>query len=505
VAESEVVTWGALRSRRVVVALVLAAALAAAAIDALSGRADTTPAGGAPLSQPAIYRSHHGVLNVTLVASEKRVTIAGQSVVAKVYNGSFVAPTLMVKPDDLIRVKLVNHLHEPTNLHFHGLEVTPNGHGDNIFLSINPGHTFQYSFRLPRDAPTGTYWYHSHEMVPAMKTSRRMARLMKSSKSMAGMQMSAYPNAGSEEQVFDGLSGMLEVQGLRDHLDPSLREVPERYLALRDVQIENGQIVTSDIDSNAPTTRLVDGQVDPKIAIAPGGTQLWHIANIGADIFYRLILPGHTFEVVAQDGHPTLRAHPQGTLLMPPGKRFDVLVRGTTRGSTPLETLPYNEGDDHYPQVTLATLDTGGARERPARLPVKIEWSRSLAGEHAVRDRTIIFSENEKTNTFFINGRSYDPSKVDFHARLNTVEQWTITNQTDEIHVFHMHTYPMQLMSVNGVPVRFDGYQDEIVLPRHGYVVMRVRFEGFTGETVFHCHILSHEDAGMMANIEVSR
>jgi FtsP/CotA-like multicopper oxidase with cupredoxin domain len=59
--------------------------------------------------------------------------------------------------------------------------------------------------------------------------------------------------------------------------------------------------------------------------------------------------------------------------------------------------------------------------------------------------------------------------------------------------------------SVNGVPATFDGYQDEIVLPRHGYVVARIRFSGFTGETVFHCHILAHEDAGMMANIVVSR
>lgn len=68
-----------------------------------------------------------------------------------------------------------------------------------------------------------------------------------------------------------------------------------------------------------------------------------------------------------------------------------------------------------------------------------------------------------------------------------------------------MHTYPMQAISVNGVPVPFDGDQDEIVLPRHGYVVIRVRFTGYTGITVFHCHILAHEDAGMMANIEVSR
>ena len=105
--------------------------------------------------------------NVTLVASQRRVVIGGQPVLAKVYDDSFTAPTLVVNPGDLVRVRLVNHLDQPTNLHFHGLEVSPSGHADNIFVSVNPGRSFQYSFRLPRNAPTGTFWYHSHEMVPA--------------------------------------------------------------------------------------------------------------------------------------------------------------------------------------------------------------------------------------------------------------------------------------------------------------------------------------------------
>ncbi len=206
---------------------------------------------GLPLHQPAVYTSHHGVLNVTLVASQRRVVIGGQPVLAKVYDDAFTAPTLVVNPGDLVRVLLVNHLDQPTNLHFHGLEISPSGHADNIFVSVNPGRSFQYSFRLPRSAPTGTFWYHSHEMVPADEMGR-------------------YPDAGSEEQVFDGLSGLLEVQGLTHDLPRALRSLTQRYLALRDVQVAGGQIVSSDIDSNAPTTRLVDGEVDPRIKIAPG-------------------------------------------------------------------------------------------------------------------------------------------------------------------------------------------------------------------------------------------
>jgi suppressor of ftsI len=268
--------------------------------------------------------------------------------------------------------------------------------------------------------------------------------------------------------------------------------------------VVGARIASSDINSNAPTTRLLDGQYQPRIRIAPGQTQLWHIANIGADIFYRVALPGQRFEIIAQDGHPVIHPQRVSTLLLAPGKRWDVLVRGGRPGVTLLRALPY--GDDHYPSDTLAAVVTGGRAQRPVRTPSVISWATvNLSRARVSRRRTVVFSENPAGTTFFIDGRSYDPTRIAFHVRLGTVEEWTIVNHTDETHPFHMHTYPMQAISVNGVPVPFDGDQDEIVLPRHGYVVIRVRFTGYTGVTVFHCHILAHEDAGMMANIEVSR
>jgi len=99
------------------------------------------------------------VLNVTLVASSRVVRIAGRRIVAKVYNGSWVAPTLSIAPGDLVKIKLVNHLREPTNLHFHGLEISPGGHADNIFVTVNPGHRFSTGSGCrvtPRPEPSGT-------------------------------------------------------------------------------------------------------------------------------------------------------------------------------------------------------------------------------------------------------------------------------------------------------------------------------------------------------------
>jgi suppressor of ftsI len=473
------------------------AALAAVSPAALSTSALRARASASELVEPPVIASRHGVLNATLVASEERVTVGGQQVLAKVYNGSYAAPTLVARPGDEIKVRLVNHLTEPTDLHFHGLTVSPQGHADNVFVSVPPGRSFQYSFRLPRNAATGTYWYHSHEMDPVGSASPVGAAHMAMASSMTML---------AEEQVSAGLSGVIEVEGLRRYLPVGLRHVRERVLAFKDAQIKDGAILTSEIDSDAPTMRMLDGQVSPQIAIRPGETQLWHMANIGANIFYDLQLAGHSFEVIAQDGHPVIRPWSAKDLVMAPGMRFDVLVRGAAAGTSELRTVAYNQGQDDYPDQLLATLQTAGAGERADRFPTFVERDQpDLRGLAVAHRRRIILSEARALNLFFINGRPYDPSRIDVHARLNTVEEWTLINSTTERHPFHLHTYPMEVLSVNGRRVPFDGYQDEVILPPLGQVAVRIRFREFTGLTVFHCHILAHEDHGMMANILVTR
>ncbi len=435
------------------------------------------PLATAALAEPPVISSHDHVLSATLVARRTEVTVGGRRVLAKTYNGRLVGPTLAAQPGDRVVIRLVNRLTEPTNLHFHGLHVSPAGHADNIYVSVAPGREFTYSFVIPRDQGTGTYWYHSHADMT------------------------------SEEQVFSGLSGVLEVQGLAAALPAGLRGVTERVIALRDVQVRKGAIVSRDIDSDAPTTRLVDGQVDPSIAVAPGETQLWHLANIGADIFYRVRLDGQRFRVLAQDGNPVVKTFTAASLVMPPGKRYDVLVVGAPGGNHALRTLAYDQGGDHYPDRVLATVATTGVAvpAAPPAAPISFVPTPDLRRLAAVRGRRFVFSEDEATSRFFINGRQYDRHRVDVRARLGTVEQWTIRNHTDEQHPFHMHTYPMQVVSVNGEARPFTGYQDEVILPVHGRVVIRVHFTDLTGETVFHCHILAHEDHGMMQNLLVTR
>ena len=457
------------------------AAIGAVALSAAVLSRAVAPAHGAPsptrlpLAEPPVISSAGGLLSARLVAEPRTVRAGRLRFVAKTYNGLLVGPTLRARPGDRVVIRLVNHLAEPTNLHFHGLHISPAGHADNIYLSVPPGRSFTYSFVIPTDEAPGSYWYHSHVDMT------------------------------SEEQVFAGLSGVIEVDGLTAALPAGLHGLAERVIALRDVQVSHGTVVSQNINSDAPTTRPVDGQLDPTIAITPGETQLWHLANIGADIFYRVHLDGQTFRVVAQDGHPVTRTYTAASLVMPPGKRYDVLVVGGAPGRHLLRTLDYNQGGDRYPDRVLATLDSDGAPQPVAQAPTTFLPSPDLRGMPTARYRRFVFSERDALSKYFINGRQYDRHRIDVRARINTVEQWTIENPTDEQHPLHIHTYPMQVIAINGRRQAFTGYQDEVLLPIHGRVTIRLRFADITGETVFHCHILAHEDHGMMANLLVTR
>jgi suppressor of ftsI len=232
---------------------------------------------------------------------------------------------------------------------------------------------------------------------------------------------------------------------------------------------------------------------------------VWHIGNIGANITYQVKLDGHTFHVLAEDGNPVWAVWAQDALLLPPGKRFDVLIQGGSPGAYVLETLPYDTGPEgnQFPQANLATLTSQGASQPAASLPTTLAPNDDLGSEPIAQRREIVFSEDPQTDLYYIDGRTFDHNRVDTTARFGTLEEWTIRNDSQEQHPFHIHQGGFQVISVNGVPYTARGLQDTIMLPVGGEVVIRKPFRAFTGKFVYHCHILNHEDAGMMAVIEV--
>lgn len=431
---------------------------------------------GPQLQDPPELISRHGLLKATVIVERRKVQVGNRHLYATTYNGAYMPPTLRVKPGDRIDLTLTNKIDEDTNLHTHGLHVSPRAPADDIFIAIKYNHSYHYSYQLPSNHPTGTYWYHSH------------ADMM------------------SARQVAGGESGVLIVDGLQQYLAPTLRGITEHTIALKDFQVEGDAIKTHPLHIGAHTNRTVNGQQNPVIDIRPGETQLWRLANIGANIYYKLRLPGTHFHVIAQDGIPVRKVYAQDTLIISAGARFDVLVQGGSPGTSRLETLPYNTGKagNQFPRADLATVVTSGSHMTPARIPTGFAPHEDLSNVAIAARKTVVFTENAAGTKFYINGRMYDPHRTDFTSTLGSVEEWTIRNNAQEDHSFHIHTNDFQLMSTNGkVHDPLHGWYDTVNVPARGNVVIRIRFTDFTGRTVLHCHILNHEDMGMMAVIDI--
>jgi FtsP/CotA-like multicopper oxidase with cupredoxin domain len=461
---------------------------------------------GQPLRDPA--NADADGLTITLDAAGTRFNVSGRQVWGQSYNGGFIAPTIHAKPGSRIYIRLVNHLSVATNLHFHGLHVSPTGDADDPFLCVAPGSTFTYALDIPANHSLGTYWYHSH----AMGTTCAPA--------MAPMNAQMFMPGDVENQIFAGLSGALIIGDDRALLPTEMRDITTHTLVFKDVQIDaTGHIVqntaTTSINSNNPTVRLINGQLRPVLTMRPGETQLWRLANVGADIFYQLQLDGYQFRVIGQDGVPVPQVTSESSLLLPPGKRYDVLVTAGRSGRVALRTLVYSNGPqgDGYPDTVLAHVRiTGEPTEPLPPLTGAIPTAPAdLANAPIAVHRTVELSEDSAGTSFYINGKQFmmgDGSVFATPAHVNTIEEWTITNLAGEDHPFHLHTNHFQVMSINGVPQPYTHVQDLVPVPHAtngvpGQVVIRVAFTDFPGKWMFHCHIAAHEDNGMMSYINV--
>jgi suppressor of ftsI len=423
------------------------------------------------VSPPEIVSSN-GVLSTTLTAGTAMVKIGNEDVLARVYNSFYVPPTLRVRPGDKIKLKLVNALDAPTNLHYHGLGVSPLGRSDNVFIHLGTSEVFDYEVDIPRNHNPGLYWYHAHQH---------------------GLTVS---------QVGGGMSGGLIIKGILDPF-PELKGIKERVMLLKDSRIDGDRV--SDDDDPAKSTRTLNGLINPTMRIRPGETQFWRIGNVGANAYYRLQLEGHTFYKIAQDGNRLNQIVELKEIVLPPSSRVEVLVRGGAPGTYKFRSLAFNTGPagDQNPEVPLATLIAEGPAQQSVPLPAKLPHVDDLRKQPVAHRREIVFTESP--GKFFINGKQFDMDRVDTTVNLGDVEEWIIRNASDEMHTFHIHQVDFQVVEVNGQQVPFIGVQDNVNVPVRGVVKILVPFTDpvIVGKFVYHCHILSHEDKGMMAVIEV--
>ena len=198
---------------------------------------------GRLLAEPPVLRSADGRLDVTLEAQFGPAVMGGRAVITYTFNGHAPGPTMSLHPGDSLGVKLTNQMDHPTNLHTHGLHVSPAGNSDNVFVHLMPGETFTYEYAIPHDGASGLYipglyWYHPH--------------------------MHGY----SSDQVSGGMAGALIIEGALDAL-PGIRDVPERLLVIQATQFDDDGVMIS-FPKMDVIAIFVNGQSHPAIEIAPG-------------------------------------------------------------------------------------------------------------------------------------------------------------------------------------------------------------------------------------------
>jgi FtsP/CotA-like multicopper oxidase with cupredoxin domain len=330
------------------------------------------------------------------------------------------------------------------------------------------------------------------------------------------------------------MSGAIVIEGIERYV-PELRNMRERILVLRDrafekdgpdakhlkqvVQMPPGRCGASTEDPERIFT--VNGALRPKIPIAAGERQFWRIVNASPDLYADLQIDGVQLEIVALDGMPLAYHDPQHPkqfarhVLVPPAGRLEVIVTGPPAGSeAKLRTLCFDTGSDGDPNpaMVLADLVEGTKPEAPARRPSLpdtqqpvfqvISHKRLAEAEAGAPEFTVTFTEDE--HGFYINDKKYSPNSEPMtRVRVGGYHHWRIVNKTREAHPFHIHQVHFLFYAKNEERQREPEWLDTVNVPGEGSADLIMDFSDpiIRGMSLFHCHLLNHEDKGMMAKI----
>ena len=464
------------------------------------------------LPEPPQVRVRNHIVSVTLHAVNEN----GRDAFA--FGGQTVAPVIRASPGDVLKITYINDLPskspescavnpcmDMTNLHFHGLTVSPDAPQDDVLTMLaKPGEALHYSVRIPRDHPPGLFWYHTH------------------------------PHGESHRQVLDGMSGAIVIEGMERYV-PEVQRLRERVIVVRGRSIEhdsNAAALTRDVEipakgcggvaEHVEEIFTVNGALRPRIEIAPRERQFWRIVNASADRYLDLQLDGQPLEIVALDGMPLAYHDPKHPtrvadhLLVAPAGRLEAIVTGPPAGTDRvLRTLCVDTGPvgDPNPEMVLADLvppvsDQSSTDSVPRQVhsiderppvykPVDVEPLKRTAP-----DFIVTFTEDK--SGFYINGRKFSPDESPMtSARVGTYQHWRIVNATAELHPFHIHQVHFLAYAQNDVPLPHPAWLDTVNVPNGGSVDVILDFTDpvIKGMSLFHCHLLNHEDKGMMAKI----
>jgi len=462
---------------------------------------------------------------------------------------TYPGPTLKVQPGDILRIRMINDLdnltidtvnpegaskltppsdppvtEETINNHVHGLHISPTGSSDNVLLSVPTGMGFVYEYKISANQPDGLYWMHNHR------------------------------HYFSDDQIARGMSNMLIV-GASDSNISQLAALPSRTMSLQYQNLadqglttqyisdyrRSSSATTSPVPTPKPVPQLtINALMNPTITVAPGQTEVWSIVNMTPQTNARFTLKNVStgadlpIVIVAQDGiaYGTPVTIPAGTpFYAPSGSRYSILVTAGSAGQNVKLGFSASNAAGNLTELNLNAAQTpfegfvnltsnSSAAVPSFPTPTTLTAGRFYkdlsvvpAADIAV-NRSFTYSQDPSNFQFFMDGETF-PNPPIYQQRLNTVEEWVITNVSTSIHPLHIHVNHFQVMSVFSpqnpglnVTTPQQWYQDDVNVPAArtvngvvipGKVVIRIKPLDFTGAFVNHCHILHHEDMGMMA------
>jgi FtsP/CotA-like multicopper oxidase with cupredoxin domain len=434
---------------------------------------------------------------------------------------------------------------DSTNLHFHGLSVPPVCHQDDVLrTAVSPSDPpFEYRLRIPANQPPGLYWYHPH--VHGF-TKDQVLGGASGALIVEGIERQNLQLAGLPERVFI----IRDQELLHPDAEPAQSSGIPAPPVLRDAE---GDILNTGTGGGKPAKDLSINFVPVPypdypaalIRTKPSERQLWRVLNASAVTYLdlQLVFDGvpQVFGVVSLDGVPINedgagnRILWDSHIILPPAGRIEFIMKGPPEGAQALfvtrtvDTGPAGENDPPRPLATIVSrADAPEPRSALSPSPAHLTSANSvwLGKVKPVRERKLYFSEKPSNPSdlnspaiFYLTVDGQAPAPFDPHASLpnivarqGDVEDWIIENRSTELHAFHIHQIHFLLTEWNGVPVSEPFLRDTINVaywdgqsPQYPSVKLRMDFRdpNIVGTFVYHCHLLEHEDGGMMGTIRV--
>ncbi|AOM84090.1 multicopper oxidase family protein [Salisediminibacterium beveridgei] len=400
------------------------------------------------------------------------------------YNGDYLGPVLRVREGDEVTVNVENALEEETTVHWHGLEVPGEADGGPHSV-IEPGGIWRPEFEIKQ--PASTLWFHPH------------------------------PHHKTGEQVYKGLAGLLLIEddasdGLDIPKDYGENDIP---LIVQDKELKDDgtfdynpgmQDIMMGLHGNTP---LVNGAVDPYTEVPQGKMRFRVLNGSNARTYDFELSGGQSFHQIASDGGFLEKPVEMNNLTLSSAERAELIV----------DFSDFEEGDQvelRGEGTRLMTFEVTGEDGFQTALPKQLVDIEQL--DPADADVTRQFVMGGMGPHVNINGRQMDMDRIDEEVTLNDIEVWEISNESQGmmggmmggmgergmIHPFHIHGIQFQVLDRNGEapPENERGWKDTVLVQENETVRIIAKFSE-PGVFMYHCHILEHEDVGMMGQFEV--